>query len=411
LGVRKQVDALIERVTQGSAKWAKSRKQTPPPLTDKIVVNALAETRNSDRAVRQILAQLQGSDLAALVVFATPECRIEQLASKLQAALPGVSVLGCTTAGEIGKHGYQENSVVAIGFPRTHFVIETVLIDNLSGLGTSAISEQVATARNRLATKSPFWEREFGLMLIDGLSMKEDQLASALVPVLGTTPLLGGSAGDGLNFGETRVFCNGVVHSDAAILALVRTRCPFKIVRFDNFQPTDVRMVVTKADPENRLVKEINAEPAAREYARLVGKDPDQLSPSTFAAHPIVVRVGGQHHVRAIRQVEETGYLRFLSAIDEGLVLTVATGHDLVSHLRTSLDSLSAERPPDTIIACDCILRRLDAQIQGASKEVSDLLAENGVVGFSTYGEQVNGIHVNQTFVGIAIYPPEDENP
>ena len=49
-------------------------------------------------------------------------------------------------------------------------------------------------------------------------------------------------------------------------------------------------MVVTEADPERRLVREINAEPAAREYARLVGKDPDQLSPFTFAAHPVVVR-------------------------------------------------------------------------------------------------------------------------
>jgi hypothetical protein len=28
------------------------------------------------------------------------------------------------------------------------------------------------------------------------------------------------------------------------------------------------------------------------------------------------------------------------------------------------------------------------------------------VVGFSTYGEQINGLHVNQTMTGVAIYPP-----
>jgi len=40
---------------------------------------------------------------------------------------------------------------------------------------------------------------------------------------------------------------------------------------------------------------------------------------------------------------------------------------------------------------------------------LSDILANNRVVGFSTYGEQFNSIHVNQTLTGVAIYPPEDE--
>jgi hypothetical protein len=29
------------------------------------------------------------------------------------------------------------------------------------------------------------------------------------------------------------------------------------------------------------------------------------------------------------------------------------------------------------------------------------------VVGFSTYGEQLNSMHVNQTMTGVAIYPPK----
>jgi hypothetical protein len=31
------------------------------------------------------------------------------------------------------------------------------------------------------------------------------------------------------------------------------------------------------------------------------------------------------------------------------------------------------------------------------------LFADNNVVGFSTYGEQFVGVHVNQTFTGVAI--------
>ena len=34
---------------------------------------------------------------------------------------------------------------------------------------------------------------------------------------------------------------------------------------------------------------------------------------------------------------------------------------------------------------------------------ISSILLENKVIGFSTYGEQFNSMHVNQTFTGVAI--------
>jgi hypothetical protein len=37
---------------------------------------------------------------------------------------------------------------------------------------------------------------------------------------------------------------------------------------------------------------------------------------------------------------------------------------------------------------------------------MSRLLADHDVIGFNTYGEQFNSVHVNQTFTGVAIYPP-----
>ena len=57
-------------------------------------------------------------------------------------------------------------------------------------------------------------------------------------------------------------------------------------------------MVVTEADPVARIVTEINAEPAGREYARLVGLDVDKLTPMIFATHPVVVKVGGRYYTR-----------------------------------------------------------------------------------------------------------------
>ena len=165
-------------------------------------------------------------------------------------------------------------------------------------------------------------------------------------------------------------------------------------------------MVVTGADPQNRVVHQINAEPAAREYARLLGKDPGQLTTFTFAAHPVVVRIGGTHHVRAIQQMRPNGDLVFFSAIDEGVVLTLAEPADMAAHLAQALDGLAAGGQAPAILACDCILRRLEAQEKQKYGAISALLRAHGVVGFSTYGEQMGAMHVNQTMTGVALYPP-----
>lgn len=360
-------------------------------------------------AAAEIAAQLAGPELACIILFAAPQHDLRAISARLRAAHPEATVIGCTTAGEIGPEGYTEDSVVGLGLTRANFVVEGILIEGLGELRPREIAHRILEARAATATREPGWDNEFAFLLVDGLSMREDELVSAIVPALGPTQLFGGSAGDNLAFRETLVLHDDRLRSDAAVLAFVRTRCDFRVFRYDNFVPTETCMVVTEADPANRIVKEINGEPAAIEYARLVGKDPNQLSPMTFAAHPVVVRMGSQHHVRAIQRLDPaSNNLRFFSAIDEGLVLRVADSHDITEHLRSVLEELSAVRRPDTVIACDCTLRKLDAEQQQAVRAMSQLLAEHRVFGFSTYGEQYNGQHVNQTLTGVAIYPPEE---
>lgn len=373
------------------------------------VERAQSDAPDPARAVAELASGLGHHPLAAVILFVSPSYDLAALAAATSAQFDDTCVIGCTTAGEISAAGYAEDSIVAIGLPRRDFCVQTTTVRNLTDLSFRRVAAKVLDLRSGVVTDEPDWQDEFAFLMVDGLSLREDRLVAAISTALGTTPLFGGSAGDGMSFGETRVLSAGVFESDAAVLALIRTRCRVKVFRFDHFVPTETRMVVTDADPENRVVREINAEPAAREYARMVGKDPNQLSPFIFAAHPVVVRVGGQHHVRAIQRVDDTGHLRFFSAIDEGLVLTVADSHDIVTHLEDVLTGLEVDGQPDAILACDCILRKLEAEQSQVIGRVSEVLARHRVTGFSTYGEQHNNLHVNQTFTGVAIYPPLSE--
>jgi hypothetical protein len=343
---------------------------------------------------------------ALVILFVSPGADLARLQAGMAAALGhGTRVIGCTTAGEIAG-GYAEGRIVAVGLPAAHFAAETLLIPDLGRLDPDALIGAMIRARGALARTRPGWEHEFAFLMVDGLSAKEDELTAALASGLGPVPLFGGSAADGTRFRETFVLHDGQVLRHAAVLAMLRSDCPVRVFKTDHLHPTATRMVVTEADPARRIVRRINAEPAALEYARLVGKDPGQLSPFIFAAHPVVVRIGGRHHVRAIRQVEPNGDLIFYSAIDEGLVLTLAEPADMVAHLETELAALSRPVAPAAILACDCVLRRMEAEERQVAGRLSDILRRYRVAGFSTYGEQLNAMHVNQTLTGVAIYPP-----
>ena len=354
-----------------------------------------------------LAAALGQGPFAAVVLFISPDADLPALTLGLAAQFGTCPVIGCTSAGEISALGYTEGEIVAIGFPANIFAANTLLIEHLEQLQPQDLIGQMIRLRAGLERAHPDWEHEFAFLMVDGLSLREDELTATLANGLGPVPLFGGSAGDGTRFGQTFVVHGGRVLSNAAVLLMLRTPCRVKVFSLDHLIPTTQRMVVTEADPARRLVRQINAEPAAREYARLLGKDPAQLTTFTFAAHPLVVRIGGRHHVRAIQRVDDNGDLVFFSAIDEGLVLTLAEPQDMVAHLDAELRALSANGKPMAILACDCILRRMEALEKQMYGAVSDVLRAHKVTGFSTYGEQWNSMHVNQTMTGVAIYPPD----
>ena len=347
-----------------------------------------------------------------VVFFASPDFNRAELAQALAIAFPNVTCIGCTTAGEITGDGYREGTLTGISFSSQHFKAKATLIPNLQSYrmeqGESVARDSLAALGLGLPSARSVPAQAFAMLLIDGMSKQEELVVSSLNRFLDPVPLFGGSAGDGVSFGKTWIYCDGAFHDDAAVITLFQTTCAFKVFKLDHFHPTDRKMVVTEADPNARLVMEINAEPAAPAYARMVGLDPHELSPMVFAAHPVVVKIGGEYHVRAIQKVEPNGSLRFYCGIDEGLVLTVAHGEDLAENLSRNLEKIKAQLgETDMILGFDCILRRLEAEQKQKTREVSKVLVRNKVVGFCTYGEQFHSMHVNQTFTGVAIGAPK----
>lgn len=365
------------------------------------------------QAARELHTSLQQTEMALVIFFCSSAYDLDALADELNKLFVGIQVIGCTTAGEIGPAGYLNHSLVGVSFSAG---VCTAVAGCLPALqkfefshGETFTQGLLQQLESRVAHVSP--ANTFAFFLVDGLSIREEPVVRTLQAALGDIPLCGGSAGDDFKFERTWVFHNGAFHTDSAVLVLINTPLPFKIFKTQHFVSENERLVVTEADVAHRIVTEINGLPAAEEYARLLGVGVEELNPMLYAATPVVVVINGTDYVRSIQKVDPTGPLTFFCAIDEGLVLRVARGQDLIANLAHTFDSIREEIGPiEMTFGCDCILRNIEITEKQQKEAVGEVLQRNNTVGFSTYGEQFGGVHVNQTFTGIAIGRLRDES-
>ena len=79
----------------------------------------------------------------------------------------------------------------------------------------------------------------------------------------------------------------------------------------------------------------------------------------------------------------------------------------MVETTRRSLDEVSARLGGiDVVLAFDCAYRRVDAENRQVIRKMSELYRAHNVLGFATYGEQYQSMHLNQTLTGIAFGRP-----
>ena len=364
-----------------------------------------ATTTLSDIATSaaNLVATLAPADPTVVLLFASPSSVLPALSAALRASLPqGCRIVGCSSAGELSCQGYRSGTAVAVGFPAASFRADTLVLGELTRL---PVSTWMAGLRDLMARFMPNAARSlFGVLLVDGQSKQEEVLVATLDAALPNVMVLGGSAGDGLDFSQTCVIADGEVHRDAAIFCLMETDLDVQDLIFDHFRATDTRMIVTSANPAQRSILEINAEPAAEEYARIVGVPISDLSPLIFAEHPLLVHMGGRYFVRAIREATLDGGLSLMSSIDNGAMMSLGRAENLTEGLEAMLRALPSK--PSLVLSFDCILRRLAVEHAGLGPMIEDIFNRYNMAGFNTYGEQHSGMHMNQTFVGLAFLDP-----
>lgn len=352
-----------------------------------------------------LVRQISQSGVGLVMVFAAYQHDLGVLCEYLEKSFDGIPIIGCTTAGEFGPLGYGNGDIVAISIHEEDMTFEVGLLESVSQTPPTQAHEFSSRLARRLRHRSTgiLRDENFALMFIDGTSALEEIIAQAFQEGLGNARLVGGTAGTDLPLAGARLFFNGKVVSDAAILLVGSSPFPFEIFKVQHFAVGGDPWVVTAAWPDRRIVTELNGLPAAAEYARALDIAPDAIKPDTLILHPMLAVLGHDVFVRSIRHSNPDESLTFYCSIEPGTVLRPARALHMVNSLTTACENIQLRiGPPTLTLGFDCLLRSEEMHQHNQQREISSIMQAMHTVGFCTLGEQFCGMHVNQTLTGIA---------
>jgi hypothetical protein len=313
----------------------------------------------------------------------------------MQAAFPGSSVIGCSTAGEIVGDKMLTDSLVAMFLDAE--VVADVAVAVLPDVRNGDSVGQAFTAFERhfqAPISSLDIQKYVGLILVDGLSGAEESLMEKIGDRTDIF-FVGGSAGDDLKFKATHVLANGKAYTNAAVLVLLQAKKGFEILKTQSFTTTGKCLLATQVDENLRKVIQFNHQPALQAYAEALGVPPAKAA-TLFMQYPLGLMAGKEPFVRSPQRVED-GCMFFYCKIKQGMELQVLQATDIVADTRAALEAKKKEMGHVSgVIDFHCILRTLQLRNEHRCAEYGALFAGIPAVGFSTYGEEYLG-HINQT--------------
>lgn len=371
------------------------------------VKTAYSNNKDEHSAVCEVLQQIKQAEQKCVIFFVSSHYDQIKIAEAISSYAEqdqdyqDVEFVGCTSAGEFTQQGFMEESITAMSFASPDLTVGIGIGKQISENPIGAAKKAVEKACYQLGIEVDNLNSAnyTGLVLIDGLQSVEEYIMLGISKTARSLRVAGGSAGDDFNFSKTIIHARGKTYENAMVLLIFKTNVPVRFFQTSSYLPTNKKLKITKADLDNRIVYEINGRPAADEYARALGIGVDELDADVFMKHPLALSFGEEYYLRSpLKVLSEERALMFFSHINEGTKVTIMRPGQIIQETKDVIKKIQHEIPDiSAIIAFNCILRYREAAKEG---HLASLIKELGIaplIGFNTYGEQYNGMHVNQT--------------
>lgn len=314
-----------------------------------------------------------------------------KLAATLKSRYHSAQIIGCSTAGEISGAGVMDDSlqITAVQWEKTvQRVTHTKMTSMQDSFGTGA----------DLARQLKSEELKAVLVYSDGLRVNGSELLEGFKSVLGDTPIMGGMAGDGFNFGRTlQIFNDNVGEGLIIAVGLYGKHLIAATGVGRGWKPYGPPRKVTKS--LKNVVLELDDKPALPLYNMYIGAHAAKGLPGSGLNFPLAIIEEGKRDIEKIRTIlavdTANNSLTFAGNVDEGQTVRLCqTNHDrlvegagdaahlVTSHANTNQTGLA--------ICVSCVGRKgvMAEQVADEVKLVQQILgAQTTLTGFYSYGE------------------------
>ncbi len=331
------------------------------------------------------------SDPQIALCFASKAALDAGCVSALKARYPNTLIAACSTGGEILGRDVTVDSAAAalVRFDKSRLATARAVC--------SAASQSFAAGESLGLQLLSAPELRGVIVLADGLHVNGAGLVEGLRTVLGDkVVIVGGLAGDGADFKETRVGLDiEPAQEELVAIGLYGESLVLGSSSFGGWDAFGPERRITKAD--GPVLYELDGQPALALYKRYLGEEAANL-PASALLFPLAIRRDGHDAETLTRTIvgvdEETQSLTFAGEMpqDWSAQLMRGTVDRIVSGAADAARAaaLDSADPADSLgILISCIGRRLmlGQRVQEEVEAVGDEWPGVPVVGFYSYGE------------------------
>ncbi len=296
----------------------------------------------------------------------------------------------CSSSGEYTCDGFKDGVISGFEYDQNEAEVVEILNPPIKSI------ELLKRAYEKVKNNS----NAYMLLLCDGLSAVEESIMTTLYFVKPDFKVIGGSAGDNLQFKETYIYIGGKRVKNVALFVNERRRT--KLVKENIYARTGKTLLVTRSDVLNRIVYTFNDQPASLEYAKSLGI-PEQELTNYFMENPLGKVYKDDIYIASPMKVNPDRSITFYCELMPNTFVDLLKTVDPIAVLRRTLNNVDFK--PSFVLAINCILRSLKYIEEGLWEDFDkEMLAFcKNTTGFISYGEQFYKNHANQTMVMLMV--------
>jgi hypothetical protein len=369
---------------------------------------AVKSSSRSGYDIDGVINEINQANVKAVVYFFSVEYETKAPQQALKRAFPQAVVIGMSMIGGWSTGGPVKKGVMALSFSGDE--VETAFGTLQKGMSNDpkrAAMAAIEDLKRKGASSGVNPADYLGLVMCNGLAMAEPVMEAFTMDPFLNMAFIGGTAADEATFTRTLVSLDDQMSEDGLAVVILRMKIPFYFSHYIHMKARGDSALVTRAEPDKRIVWELDNKPAVERYAELYGiRNTDSIA-GLLLERPLCVRVGNDLYCRAPMKVIDNGGIQFYCSINSGTVVhTVSTG-DLTGNAALAVRDAKTRLPEGIqgALLFNCVNRYLETQNRHEEEAYNNAFSGMRFIGANTYGEELF-LHHNQTLTAVFFGEP-----